>query len=87
MTDPDSTRAEPVSAPAERRDGPGALLGWRFGLGVVAGLAGCLVLAWRVDFARIDIGGCAVVLATAVAAGLVWEIATRRARCGFRPLE
>ena len=76
--------------PAPPPDPPGgivALLGWRLVVAIGVGLGGCLVLEWRQDFASVDFGACLSVLGVAAGAGLVWEIATVRARCGFRPLE
>ena len=64
-----------------------ALLGWRLGLAIAAGLLGCLVLEAGRASTGIHVGACLAILAAAVGAGLVWEVATLRARCGFRPLE
>lgn len=86
MAAPSATTGASVSG-RDRWGGLFSLIGWRF---VLAAALGCLAAAgFYADggLARRGPWALGSLVAIGILVGLVWEIATQRARCGFKPLE
>jgi hypothetical protein len=62
------------------------MLGWRFGLAAAAGIVAAVVLGAARGSAGRSALGLGAVVAVPIVVGLLWEVATQRARCGFKPL-
>jgi hypothetical protein len=66
-------------------EGLKALLGWRFAASAVLGFGVAAWVYYSRGQAGVNVWALGRVVVVTLLAGLVWEIATMRARCGFRP--